>query len=551
MSESDLPPVLIVGAGPTGMTAALDLAHYGIPSIVLDEDHKLSDGSRAIAFHHTALAVWEKLGAGKAILEKAVPWTTRHTYFKEKELYTQVFTKPAEGLLPRFVNIQQFYVEQFLVDQIKVNKLIDLRWDHRVTGLQQDDSAVTLEVEAPAGPTQLRGQYALACDGARSTLRRLLGLDFPGKTHRDRFLIADIRVDLNSPPEPRFYFDHPTNPGYTVLIHPQPDGVWRIDWQIGAGVDVERERSPEQMDERIRSLIGDLPHEIVWLSDYRFHQRLLVQFRHGRVFFAGDAAHLVAPFGARGMNSAIQDVENLVWKLAFVLKGYAPDSLLDTYQLERWPAQLENQKVTDRTMLFMSPQNLAWRLVRNAILRLSAFFPPARKWVDSGKMSVPFVYRQTPLVIPDNEPASAWTGAPGLGEQLPDAPLVLHQNGRQQPTFLRRLLGSGFIVLHFVENGREDRELAHLLAMENTGIPLAIYPVSADHLEGGDFIHDVDGSLSRLFNARPGTLLVVRPDRHLAARRHSASPESVSGLIRTLLDPNAARRVVGKVSQDR
>jgi 2-polyprenyl-6-methoxyphenol hydroxylase-like FAD-dependent oxidoreductase len=551
MSESDLPPVLIVGAGPTGMTAALDLAHYGIPSIVLDEDHKLSDGSRAIAFHHTALAVWEKLGAGKAILEKAVPWTTRHTYFKEKELYTQVFTKPAEGLLPRFVNIQQFYVEQFLVDQIQVNKLIDLRWDHRVTGLQQDDSAVTLDVEAPAGPTQLRGQYALACDGARSTMRRLLGLDFPGKTHNDRFLIADIRVDLNSPPEPRFYFDHPTNPGYTVLIHPQPDGVWRIDWQIGPGVDVERERSPEQMDERIRSVIGDLPYEIVWLSDYRFHQRLLAQFRHGRVFFAGDAAHLVAPFGARGMNSAIQDVENLGWKLAFVLKGYAPDSLLDTYQLERWPAQRENQKVTDRTMRFMSPPNLGRRLMRNAILQLSAFLPPARKWVDSGKMSEPFVYRRTPLVIPDNEPASAWTGAPGLGAQLPDVPLVLRQDGREQRTYLRKLLGSGFVVLHFVENGQEEWELARSLAQENPCIPLAVYPVSAYRLDDGDFIHDAEGSLSRLLNARPGTLLIVRPDRHLAARRHNARSESVSGLIRTLLDPNAARGVVGKVSQDR
>lgn len=186
--------------------------------------------------------------------------------------------------------------------------------------------------------------------------------------------------------------------------------------------------------------------------------------------------------------------------------------------------------------------------MRNAILQLSAFLPSARKWVDSGKMSVPFVYRQTPLVIPDNEPASAWAGAPGLGAQLPDAPLVLHQNDREQPTFLRRLLGSGFVVLHFMENGREDRELTRLLAMENQDFPLAVYPVSAYRLDDGDFIHDADGNLSRLLNARPGTLLVVRPDRHLAARRHKMSPESVRGLIRTLLDPNAARRAAGEVS---
>jgi 3-(3-hydroxy-phenyl)propionate hydroxylase len=210
MTGTNPAAVLIVGAGPTGLTAALDLAHYGIPSIVLDEDHQLSDGSRAIAFHHTTLAVWEKLGAAEAILQKGVPWTIRHTYFKEKELYTQLFPKPPEGMLPRFLNLQQFYVEQFLVDQIKSNPLVDLRWDHKVVGLQQDVSAATLDVETSNGPIKLSGPYVLACDGARSSLRQLLRLDFPGTTHNDRFLIADIRADLNSAPEPRFYFDHPT-----------------------------------------------------------------------------------------------------------------------------------------------------------------------------------------------------------------------------------------------------------------------------------------------------------------------------------------------------
>ena len=538
MTTKAPPPVLIVGAGPTGLTAALDLAHYGTPSVVLDEDHKLSDGSRAIAFHHTALAVWEKLGAGEAILRKGIPWTVRHTYFREKELYTQVFPKPLDGMLPRFLNIQQFYVEQYLVDQIKAQPLIDLRWDHRVTGLSQDEAGVTLEVETPSGPTRFQGPYALACDGARSTLRRLLGLDFPGKTHDDRFLIADIRADLKSPPEPRFYFDHPTNPGYTVLIHPQPDGVWRMDWQVGAMEDAEAERSPARMDARIRALIGGLPYEIVWLSDYRFHQRLLEHFRHGRVFFAGDSAHLVAPFGARGMNSAIQDVENLVWKLAFVLKGLAPEALLDTYQLERWPAQQENQKVTDRTMRFMSPPDGWLRARRNLVLRLSAFVPYARRWVDSGKMSVPFVYRRSPLTIPDDEPASAWAGAPEPGAQLPDAPLILHQEGRDQPTFLRKLLGSGFVALYFGK-GQDP--------VHTAGIPLTVHPVSRERLDGSSYLFDPDGALAGLLQAQPGTLLLVRPDRHLAARRQAATPEIVLLLVDRLL---AAGAEVGLQNQD-
>ena len=327
---TELPPVAIVGAGPAGLTAALDLAHYGIPSIVLDEDILTVFGSRAIAYHSSALAVWEKLGAGQAMLAKGVAWHKRHTYFRQKEVYTQSFP-PAPGALPGFLNLQQYYVERYLVDQVEHQPLIDLRWKHRVTGLSQASEAVTLEVETPAGPAQVKAAYVLACDGARSTIRCLLDLDFPGHTFDDRFLIADVKASLNLPPEPKFYFNHPSHPGPTVLIHPQPDGVWRIDWQVGAGVDVEAEKAPEKMDRRIRAFIGDVPYELVWLTDYRFHQRLLERLRHGRVFFVGDAAHLVAPFGARGLNSAVQDVENLSWKLALVLNGQASDSLLETY----------------------------------------------------------------------------------------------------------------------------------------------------------------------------------------------------------------------------
>jgi 3-(3-hydroxy-phenyl)propionate hydroxylase len=534
MNASNLPPVLIVGAGPTGLTAALDLAHYGIPSVILDEDHKLSDGSRAIAFHHTTVAVWEKLGAAGAILQKSVPWTVRHTYFKERELYSQHFPLPPEGMLPRFLNIQQFYVEQYLVDQIKVNRAIDLRWDHKVVGLQQDGSGVTLEVETPGGPIQLHGKYILACDGARSSLRRLLGLEFPGKTHNDRFLIADIRADLNFPAEPRFFFDHPTNPGYTVLIHPQPDGVWRIDWQVDARNGVEDERSPDKMDRRIRALIGDLPYEIVWLSDYRFHQRILKEFRHGRVFFAGDSAHLVAPFGARGMNSAVQDVENLVWKLAFVLRGLAPEALLDTYQIERQPAQVENQKVTNRTMRFMSPPNRWRRFLRDATLHMSAFFPPARRWVDSGKMSVPFVYRESPLIVPDDEPPSSWKGAPDLGAQLPDLPLTLHTDGRDRQTYLRKLLGSGFVVLYFLDDGQLAGDLVTGIKREHPSIPLAVFPVCRFPMTNDEYIYDAEGNLGRLFQAVPGTALIVRPDRHLAARRHKGDEVSINAFLKRL-----------------
>lgn len=527
-------PVLVVGAGPTGMTAALELAHFGIPSILFDEDHLLSEGSRAIAFSSATLAAWEKLGAVEPMLAKGIAWSVRHTYFRDRELYTQNFPQPGAGFLPRFFNLQQYYVERYLLDRIEATRLIDLRWDHKVTGCRDEGGKVVLQVSTPAGEQEFKGQYVLACDGARSIMRKLLNLPFPGVTHRDHFMIADIRADLASPPEPRFFFDHPTNPGQTILIHPQPDGIWRIDWQFGPEVDMQVEREPQHMDRRIRALIGDLPYEIVWLSDYQFHQRLLDQFRHGQIFFLGDAAHLVAPFGARGLNSAVSDVENLVWKLAFVLEHGAPDSLLATYQVERWLAQRHNQVVTINTMLFMSPPNHWWRILRNLILRLSAFYLPARRWVNSGKMIEPFTYTESPLLAPDNAPAKDWQGAPPLGSKAPDAPLACWLGGERKLVFLRTLLGSGFIILYFAENPAEGQPYSQSACPRLPGIPIRVYTIVTQAPEQpfqDPLLVDENGELHKAFAAQPGTLFLIRPDGHIAARRRSALPSDLADLL--------------------
>ncbi len=515
------PPVIIVGAGPAGMTAALDLAHYGIPSILLDEDTLHETGSRAIAYHSTALAVWEKLGAAGPMLEKGVAWSCRHTYFHQKEVFTQVFPPPHDGALPTFMNLQQYYVERFLYQRIETEPLIDLRWNHRVTGIIQNKDSVELTVDTPNGSLNLSTLYVLACDGARSTIRHLLSLDFPGHSFEDRFLIADVRADLDLPPEPRFFFNHPAHPGPTVLIHPQPDGVWRIDWQIGDVTDVAREITPEKMDTRIRSFIGDVQYEIVWLSDYRFHQRLLEHLRHGRVFFVGDSAHLVAPFGARGLNSAVQDVENLSWKLVLVLNGGASPSLLETYQAERWAAQRENQRVTIRTMRFMAPSTRWDRLRRGLILRLTPFFPPARKWVDSGKMSVPYIYKNSPLNLPDNPADGSWKNAPLVGEKLADRLLTIWQDGHSDHVRLRSLTGSGFLVLYIAKN--EDAAADFLLnAIPPAGkIPCRFAPV----LEGFASIN-------------PGTVLLLRPDGHLAARRRNPAPAEIPTMVSRIIHPD-------------
>jgi 3-(3-hydroxy-phenyl)propionate hydroxylase len=529
-------PVIVVGGGPTGLTAALELAYRAVPSIVLAAGRQRSDGSRAIALHRTALAVWERLGCAAPMLAQGVAWRARHTFYRDRELYTQLMPTATSGALPTFLNLQQYRTEDHLIRRVASEPLIHLRWQHQVVGVAQDESGVLLEVMAPSGPVRLRGSYVLACDGARSSMRKLLRLAFSGTTYPDRFLIADIRARLPLAPEPRFFFDHPTNPGSTILIHPQPDGIWRIDWQLGAAVDIIAERAPEAVHHRIRSLIGEIPYELVWLSDYRFHQRQLDRLRHDRVFFLGDAAHLVAPFGARGLNSAIHDVENLGWKLAAVLRDEAPQTLLDTYQAERWPAQRHDQAVTNATMRFMAPRSPLQRLRRTAILRLSTICPTACRWVNSGTMSQPFTYRASPILVPDNTPRRGWRGAPAPGAKAPDVRCqLIDRPAAAGPTWLRHLLGAGFVALYFTLGWATARAMADHAAPDYHPVTLTVLPVFAQMPPGPadrPAVWDDTGELHRAFAAQPGTLFLIRPDGYIAARRRRTCPAELTSLVR-------------------
>jgi 3-(3-hydroxy-phenyl)propionate hydroxylase len=530
---ADIARVIVVGAGPTGLTAALELAHRGVPSVVVDAGMQRGDGSRAIAMHRTALTVWERLGCAAPMLEEGIAWRVRRTFCADRELYTQAMPITTSGDVPTFVNLPQYRTEDCLIRAAQSAPLIDLRWQHRVIGIDQDPLGVSLQVDTPAGLARVRGTYVLACDGARSSLRKLLGLEFRGRTYPDRFLIADIRAQLPFSPEPRFFFNHPTNPGSTILIHPQPHGVWRIDWQLGKVSDIAAHRSPAALDRRIRGLLGDVAYELVWLSDYRFHQRLLDRLRHGRIFFLGDAAHLVAPFGARGMNSAIHDVENLGWKLAWVLRGEAPETLLDTYDTERHPALRRDQQITNATMRFMAPRTRLQRLRRTTVLRLSTRCTTARRWVNSGKMSQPFTYQSSPILLPDTEPRRAWLDAPQVGAKTPDAPCTIFTGSNRRPTWLRHVAGAGFLALYFAHSEVMSpfflQEIARHKPINLTvwpvlpEIPATPLPVPA--------LWDHTGTLTRAFAARPGTLFLIRPDGHLAARRRHTDPSELIHLI--------------------
>jgi 2-polyprenyl-6-methoxyphenol hydroxylase-like FAD-dependent oxidoreductase len=372
------------------MTLALELARLDVCSVVLDsKPHLERIGSRSMVNARHTIETFFRLGCGEEVLAKGVALASARTYFRDIELFSVGFPEAAAGEIPLFLNLQQTYVEEYLYAVVAASPRIEVRWGSEVSGLAQDEDGV--RVTLTSGGTA-DGEYVVGCDGARSTVRRLACIEFPGRSFEDRFLIADVKAELPFPNERRFFFDPPHNPGRQVLIHPQPDSEWRIDWQVPSETDPEAERASGRLGRRIRAIIGETPYELVWLTAYRFHERIAGHFRVGRVFLAGDAAHLFSVFGARGMNSGIEDARNLGWKLASVLAGEAPEGLLDSYEEERRAAALENLRVTSATMRFMAPPTRLHRALRNAILRASVRSPRVRRFVNSGKLAEPAVY---------------------------------------------------------------------------------------------------------------------------------------------------------------
>lgn len=385
--------VVVVGAGPVGMTLVLELARHGVESVLVDRKPGLDRiGSRAIVIARHTLEAWERLGCAAPVLDRAIVLTRARTFLRRRELLHVDFPPAREGELPRFVNLQQVATEAALHAAVRASPAIEVRFGVEVTGLRERRDRVEVAVRGAGGADVLGAAYAVGCDGARSVVRRLLAVPFPGRTLPDRFLVADVRTPLAASTERRLHFDAPFHPGRQVLIHPQPGGEWRIDWQVALRTDAEAERRDGRLERRIRRIIGDRDYELTWLTSYRFGERLAERFRVGRVFLAGDAAHLVAPFGARGMNSGVEDAANLAWKLAAVVHGTAPTALLDSYERERQAAARHNLRVAGATMRFMAPSTPARRALRDAILAASLPPSPVRRLVDSGRLAEPAVY---------------------------------------------------------------------------------------------------------------------------------------------------------------
>ena len=528
-------PVVVVGAGPVGLGAALDLQRQGIPVLLLDEDDTVSIGSRGVCYAKRALEILDRYGVGDAVCGKGVSWNVGRTFFREQEVYNFNLVPEPDHHRPGMVNLQQYYLEEYMATRAAALPGIDLRWRNKVVSAAQGGQGVTLKVETEDGFYTVEADWLIAADGARSPIRRMLGLDVEGKIFMDRFLIADVVMKADFPAERWFWFDPPFHPGQSVLLHKQTDSVFRIDFQLGWDADPEEEKKPENVIPRIKAMLGAFDNterefELEWVSVYTFQCRRMAGFNHGRVLFVGDAAHQVSPFGARGANSGLQDADNLGWKLKLVISGQAPARLLDSYTEERAFAADENLLNSTRSTDFITPKSKVSRSFRNAVLGLAKNHAFGRALVNSGRLSVPAFLTASSLNTPD-QAGESFTGRMLPGAPMDDAPL---RDGGGDCWLLDRV-GNRFMALYFTDDAAAlpAPTLAALADLSCDGIAVEPLVISAKPGRAGGIpvLEDSRGIAAQRYDAKPGTVYLLRPDQHVAARWRSFDAARIKAAV--------------------
>ncbi|MBI1906022.1 MAG: FAD-dependent oxidoreductase [Rhodocyclales bacterium] len=519
-------PVVVVGAGPVGLAAAIDLANQGQAVLLLDNDDTVSIGSRGVCYAKRTLEVLDRIGCGDEFVDKGVSWNVGRTFFREAEVFNFNLCPEPDHHRPGMINLQQYYLEEYLVARAAALPAIDMRWKSNVVSVDPNGDKVTLRVDTQDGAYTVTTDWLVVADGARSPIRHMLGLDVEGKVFTDRFLIADVVMKADYPTERWFWFNPPFHPNQSVLLHRQADNVWRIDFQLGWDVDPEEEKKPENVLPRIKAMLGDeREFDLEWVSVYTFQCRRMRQFRQGRVLFVGDAAHQVSPFGARGANSGIQDTDNLAWKLKLVMDGKAPATLLDTYASEREFAADENIMNSTRSTDFITPKSTTSKTIRNAVLGLARDYTFARALVNSGRLSVPSFLVDSPLNSADED---EFAGNMLPGAPMDDAPITTASG----TPWLLGALGNRFQLLHYVEDAA-TLPAATARAMQQ----LADAPVPVQALivarrgtapAGLTTLIDSHGRIAERYDMRPGTTYLARPDQHVAARWREFDPGKVT-----------------------
>src|SRR3954453_21055272 len=507
-------PVLIVGAGPIGMTAALVLARYGIRCVLVERKDTFNDGSRAICIARPSMHVLERIGAVAPFVEKALGWRFGRSYYRGEQIFRlEMPQPPGEKYLPMY-NLQQQYIEKFLHDAVAASDLIDMRWQSELSDIETRTDGVSVRISSPAGDYRLDADYVLAADGARSPVRSMLGLRLKGDNYEGRYVIADIRMDHDFPTERRAFFEPSGNPGGTVLIHKQPDDIWRVDYQLREGENEEAALLEENIRARVGAILADIGHakpwELEWWSIYSANTLCLDDYRHGRVFFIGDAAHIVPIFGVRGLNNGLADAENIGWKLALVLHGEADARLLDSYSPERRGATLDVFANATKSTRFMTPPTRGWRLAREAALSLSLKHEFPRGLANPRQMQ-PYTYSESPLTPYAGRDAE-FAGGPPCGSVAPNARL-------NDGSYLLDRAGDGMTAILFCKGSPEAEAVTLLGELEKLDRQfVALLIASKGSSVNTAAIPDPDCEIAFLFGAGSGTLYLIRPDLHISGR---------------------------------
>ena len=512
-------PLIIIGAGPIGLAAAIDARLQGLEVLVFDDDKTVSVGSRAVCYAKRSLEILDRLGVGALACKMGVSWNVGRTFLDQQEIYQFNLVPDPGHKRPGMVNLQQYHIEEMLIARA-LELGADMRWQYKVTAVTPAADHATLTVETPDGSFDIEANWLVVADGARSPIRRHLGLDIEGRVFQDRFLIADVIMKADYPAERWFWFDPPFHRNQSVLLHKQSNNVWRVDFQLGWDADPEEEKKPEKVLPRLKAMLGEeRPFELEWVSIYTFQCRRMTDFRHGRVLFAGDAAHQVSPFGARGANSGFQDADDLMWKLGLVIKGQASEKLLDTYAMDRQFAADENIMNSTRSTDFITPKSRTSKTFRNQVLALAKHHPFARKLVNSGRLSVPSFLTGSVLNTPDQD---AFEGNMVPGAPMDDAPVQVDG----QDAWLLDQVGKGFQLMLFVNAPPTPEVLAQLASCSSASqcanapvpvTPLIVTPHALD-VPGITVIVDAQGLMAKRYDAQPGTTYLLRPDQHVAAR---------------------------------
>ena len=512
-------PVLVVGAGLAGLTLAAELGRRGVPVVLLEQGASLGVlgiASRGIAYAKRTLEIFDRIGIAQRVRDKGQTWSEGTIYDGLEEIYRFELQPEAKQKWPAFINIQQFYVEEYLVERIRELGNVDLRWQSRVTGVEQLAELVRVRVDTPQGEYELDARWLAACDGAGSSVRRLLGIRAPLAQLEDTWAIVDVKVEMPGL-QRRIWLGSPLIEGGAVVMHPMADGVVRADWQIGQLEDPTAEIEPDRVTERLRAFLPEgTDFEIVSISRWSYRRRVMDRLWHGRAFFLGDAAHEIPPFGARGGNGGIQDAENLAWKLEAVVDGRASVDLLETYAVERGQAAVENALMSCRAQAFITPRSQSARIIRDAVLGLAREHAFARGLLNTGRPSTPTAYTATPLLVPDRDPFDA---GPEPGTAAADGPF--------EDGFLLDRRSDGWLAVHF-PGAAEPLE-------RESPPPAEVRGFRVDHVivPTGD---DSAAALVDRYGAAGGATYVLRPDSHVAGRLRPASAHGAVALVEKVLD---------------